>query len=75
MIRNYFKIAWRNLFRNKGFSITNILGLIIGITCTMLILAPHVIGAPLALTSMGAIVVVLTLLVAWRVPHIRTLES
>src|SRR5262245_18320659 len=37
MIKNYFKIAWRNLFRNKGFSITNILGLTIGITCTVLI--------------------------------------
>ena len=38
MIKNYFKIAWRNLFRNKGFSITNLLGLTIGMTCTMLIL-------------------------------------
>src|SRR5438045_1327347 len=38
MFRNYFKIAWRNLFRNKGFSLTNILGLTIGITCTILIL-------------------------------------
>ncbi|MBS1596923.1 MAG: ABC transporter permease [Bacteroidetes bacterium] len=38
MFKNYFKIAWRNLFRNKGFSITNILGLTIGMTCTMLIL-------------------------------------
>ena len=38
MFQNYFKIAWRNLFRNKGFSVTNILGLTIGITCTMLIL-------------------------------------
>ncbi|MFI5131515.1 MAG: ABC transporter permease, partial [Chitinophagales bacterium] len=38
MIRNYFKIAWRNLFRNKGFSLTNLLGLTIGITCTILIL-------------------------------------
>jgi len=37
MIRNYFKIAWRNLFRNKGFSPTNLLGLTIGITCTILI--------------------------------------
>jgi len=37
MLKNYFKIAWRNLFRNKGFSLTNILGLIIGITCTILI--------------------------------------
>jgi putative ABC transport system permease protein len=38
MIKNYFKIAWRNLFRNKSFSITNVLGLTIGITCTILIL-------------------------------------
>lgn len=38
MIKNYFRIAWRNLFRNKGFSFTNILGLTIGITCTILIL-------------------------------------
>jgi putative ABC transport system permease protein len=37
MFKNYFKIAWRNLFRNKGFSLTNILGLTIGITCTILI--------------------------------------
>lgn len=37
MLKNYFKIAWRNLFRNKGFSVTNLLGLTIGITCTILI--------------------------------------
>lgn len=37
MFKNYFKIAWRNLFRNKGFSLTNLLGLTIGITCTVLI--------------------------------------
>ncbi len=38
MIENYFKIAWRNLFRNKGFSLTNLLGLTIGMTCATLIL-------------------------------------
>jgi ABC-type antimicrobial peptide transport system permease subunit len=38
MFQNYFKIAWRNLFRNKSFSLMNLVGLIIGITCTMLIL-------------------------------------
>ncbi len=38
MIKNYIKVAWRNLFRNKGFSLTNILGLTIGMTCTLLIL-------------------------------------
>jgi len=37
MFQNYLKIAWRNLFRNKAFSITNILGLTIGMTCTLFI--------------------------------------
>lgn len=37
MFRNYFKIAWRNLLRNKGFSLINLLGLTIGITCTIFI--------------------------------------
>ena len=38
MIKNYLKIAWRNLTRNKGFSLTNLLGLTIGMTCAILIL-------------------------------------
>ena len=38
MIKNYFKIAFRNLAATKGFTLTNILGLAIGMTCTMLIL-------------------------------------
>ncbi len=38
MLKNYFKIAWRNLSRNKGFSAANILGLTTGMVCTMLIL-------------------------------------
>src|SRR6266705_369732 len=37
MIRNYFKIAWRNLWNNKGFSIINIFCLALGITFSMLI--------------------------------------
>src|SRR5436190_6742872 len=37
MIRNYFKIAFRNLWRNKMFSIIKILGLSIGLTVCMLI--------------------------------------
>lgn len=37
MLKNYFKIAWRNLFRNKGFAVTNLSGLTIGITCTIFI--------------------------------------
>lgn len=38
MIKNYIKIAWRNLLRNKSFSILNISGLSIGIAATTLIL-------------------------------------
>ncbi len=37
MIKNYFIIAWRNLWRNKTFSIIKILGLSIGLTVCMLI--------------------------------------
>ncbi len=38
MIKNYFKIAWRNLLKNKIFSFINILGLTIGITVCMIFL-------------------------------------
>ena len=37
MIKNYFKIAWRNLLRYKGFSFINILGLAIGLACCILV--------------------------------------
>ncbi|HSF55936.1 MAG TPA: ABC transporter permease [Algoriphagus sp.] len=35
---NYFKIAYRNLLRNKMFSLTNLVGLSLGCTCTIFIL-------------------------------------
>jgi hypothetical protein len=35
----------------------------------------HFIGAPLTVATMGAIVIVLALVVAWRVPALRTLET
>jgi putative ABC transport system permease protein len=38
MIHNYFKIALRNLLKNKTFSIINISGLSIGLACCMLII-------------------------------------
>ncbi|WP_247233098.1 ABC transporter permease [Telluribacter sp. SYSU D00476] len=38
MIKNYLKIAWRNIIRNKTFSAINILGLSVGLTCCMLLL-------------------------------------
>jgi putative ABC transport system permease protein len=37
MLRNYIKIAWRNLMKNKTFSFINIFGLSIGLTCCLLI--------------------------------------
>ncbi|MFI5137645.1 MAG: ABC transporter permease [Sphingobacteriales bacterium] len=37
MIRNYFKIAWRNLIRNKVFSFINIGGLAVGMAVVILI--------------------------------------
>ena len=37
MIKNYFKIAWRNLAKNKVFSLINIFGLTVGITVCMMI--------------------------------------
>ncbi|MEM1003624.1 MAG: ABC transporter permease, partial [Bacteroidota bacterium] len=37
MILSYFKIAYRNLLKNKGYSFLNIFGLAIGITCASLI--------------------------------------
>lgn len=38
MFKNYLKIAFRNLWRHKGFSLLNILGLAIGMTASFLIL-------------------------------------
>jgi putative ABC transport system permease protein len=37
MIKSYFRIAWRNLTRNKSFAFINVLGLSLGITCAILI--------------------------------------
>ena len=37
MIRNYFKTAFRNLWKNKSYGFLNVFGLAIGITCAGLI--------------------------------------
>ncbi len=37
MLRNYFKITFRNLRKNKGYTALNITGLAIGLACFMLI--------------------------------------
>lgn len=37
MLRNHIKTAWRNIRKNRGFSILNIIGLTIGITCFLLL--------------------------------------
>src|SRR3954447_5714170 len=33
MLGSYFKIAWRNIVRNKTYSVLNIIGLSAGLTC------------------------------------------
>jgi len=38
MIKNFFKVAYRNLLLNKGFSAINITGLAIGMAAAILIL-------------------------------------
>ena len=38
MIKNYFKTAWRNLWKNKTYSFINITGLAIGMAACILIL-------------------------------------
>ena len=38
MLRNYFRIALRNILKHKGYSAINISGLAIGIACCLLIL-------------------------------------
>lgn len=37
MIKNHIKIAWRNIRKNKGFSLLNMSGLTMGITCFLLL--------------------------------------
>lgn len=37
MLKNYLKIAFRSIIKQKAYSIINILGLTIGITCSLLI--------------------------------------
>src|SRR5690554_3289806 len=37
MIRNYIKIAWRNIWKNKLFSVINILSLAIGLSASFVI--------------------------------------
>jgi putative ABC transport system permease protein len=39
MIRNYFKIAWRNLLKNRVFSLINVIGLAVSMSVCLLILA------------------------------------
>ncbi|HEY2725881.1 MAG TPA: ABC transporter permease, partial [Parafilimonas sp.] len=37
MFNNYFKLAWRNLVKNRQFTFLNLLGLSTGLTCAILI--------------------------------------
>ena len=37
MLKNYFKIAWRNIMKNKVFSFINVIGLTIGLSASFII--------------------------------------
>jgi putative ABC transport system permease protein len=37
MFRNYFKIAWRNMIKDRQFTFLNVFGLSAGLACTLLI--------------------------------------
>jgi putative ABC transport system permease protein len=37
MIRNYLKLAWRNLLKDRQFSLLNLLGISVGLACALLI--------------------------------------
>lgn len=37
MFKNYIKIAWRNFIKNRLFTFLNLVGLVTGLTCTILI--------------------------------------
>jgi ABC-type antimicrobial peptide transport system permease subunit len=39
MLKSYFTIGWRNILRNKSYSISNIVGLALSITCAIFIYA------------------------------------
>lgn len=38
MVKNYLKVAYRNIFRQKGYSLINIIGLALGMTCSFFLL-------------------------------------
>lgn len=37
MLKNYFKIAWRNLFQHKSYTLINLFGLAVAMACCVLI--------------------------------------
>jgi hypothetical protein len=37
MLKNYLKISWRNLLRNKTYTAINVAGLALSMTCGILI--------------------------------------
>ena len=52
MIKNYFKVAWRNLQRHKIFTAINLIGLIVAFTSSILVFLAAYLLMPLSMVSM-----------------------
>jgi len=37
MLKNYYKVIWRSLLKDRLFTILNVMGLSLGLTCVLLI--------------------------------------
>jgi putative ABC transport system permease protein len=37
MLKSYFRITWRNLLKDRQFTALNLIGLSVGLACTLLI--------------------------------------
>ncbi len=68
MLKNFFKIALRNISRNKGFSILNIGGLAIGMASALLVLlwVQNELSFWIFLTAGGAALAIAVLTVSFQ---------
>ncbi len=62
MLNSYFKIAWRNLLKDRQFTFLNLIGLSTGLACTLMSFAYRIpLGADIFLIA-GVSIMLITLL-------------